>query len=94
MVIGWFKGDSNSQLAKINAPTISIAKSLPSSDTPTLPSSSTMLASAQSNGPDIIALSTALSAKGVTGDMASRALDAYRRSLSAPASAPFLATAN
>jgi hypothetical protein len=93
-VIGWFKGDNSSQLAKITAPAISVAQSLPSSDTPPLPASSTTVASAPSNGSDVMALSAALTARGVTGDMASRALDAYRRSLIVPASAPVLAIAN
>jgi hypothetical protein len=93
-VIGWIKGDSNSQVAKITPPSITVAQSLPSSDTPTLPSSPAAVASTQSNSPDIVALSAALSSRGITGDMASRALDAYRRAVSAPQSTPILAVAN
>src|ERR1700761_2097455 len=38
-VISWFKGDSSTQVAKVTAPNIQFAQSLPSSDTPALPSS-------------------------------------------------------
>jgi hypothetical protein len=104
-VLSWFKSDSPTQVA-ITAPTITPsitgAQSLPAADTPSLPSSSPAeVASAQpaspsnslSNGPDVVALSAALSAKGITGDMAARALAAYRRAIT-PQQAPVFATIN
>jgi hypothetical protein len=98
MVLSWFKGDSNTQVAKIAAPDIQLAQSLPSSDTPALPSSSTTssttVASAQSGGPDIAILSASLAAKGITGDMASRAIDAYRRAIGTANTAPVFASLN
>jgi hypothetical protein len=93
-VLGWFKSDSNSAVAKITAPNITVAQSLPSSDTPALPSSSPGVASAQPNGPDIAVLSAALSAKGITGDMANRAIQAYRRAIGTPTAAPVFASLN
>ena len=47
---------------------------------PVLASSDVAVAAAAS-GPDIAALTSALSAKGVDGDTANRALYAYRRSM-------------
>lgn len=100
-VLSWFKSDSPTRVA-ILAPTITAAQSLPSAATPTLPTpSSADVASAQlanpsnslSNGPDVLALSAALSAKGITGDMAARALAAYRRAIT-PQQAPVFATIN
>jgi hypothetical protein len=93
-VLGWFKNDSSGQVAKITAPTLNIAQSLPSADTPALPSTPSPTASPKTDGSDVTALSAALSARGVTGDMASRALEAYRRALSVPSSTPVLAIAN
>jgi len=80
-VLSWFRGGSSSQVAKITAPSITVAQSLPSSDTPSLPPLASTVASGQLTSPDIAALSASLTAKGVNGDMASRALDAYRRSM-------------
>lgn len=91
-VLSWFKSDSGSQLARITAPTITVAQSTPSSDTPALPSSAAAAASAQPDTQGILAFSAALSAKGITGDMASRALDAYRRALAGPQQAPAFAS--
>lgn len=93
-VLSWFKSDSSPQLAKITAPNIQVAQSLPSSDMPALPPSSTTVASVQSNGPDIKALSASLAAKGITGEMANRAIDAYRRAIGTPAAAPVFASLN
>jgi hypothetical protein len=93
-VLSWFKSDSNTQVAKITAPNIQVAQSLPSSDTPALPPSSTTVASAQSVSPDIAILSASLAAKGITGDMASRAIDAYRRAIGTPTTVPVFASLN
>jgi len=93
-VVSWFKGDSASRVAQIAAPTITLAQSLPSSDTPALPSPAPTVASAQAVTPGILSFSAALSAKGITGDMAARALDAYRRALAGPAQAPVFASIN
>ena len=93
-VIGWFKGNSNSRVASITAPTITAAPSLPSSDTPALPPPAATVASAAADSPGALAFSAALSAKGITGDMAARALDAYRRAIAGPAPAPVFASIN
>jgi hypothetical protein len=91
-VMGWLKGSSDTEVAKITAPAITVAQSLPSSDTPALPSQPTSLASAQPDGADVNALAASLTAKGINGDMAGRALDAYRRMM-ATAPAPVFASA-
>jgi hypothetical protein len=93
-VIGWFKGGSSSRVASIAAPTITATPSLPSSDMPALPASAPTLASAAAETPGALAFSAALSAKGITGDMAARALDAYRRAIAGPAPAPVFASIN
>ena len=93
-VISWFKGDSGSRVARITAPTITVAQSLPSTDTPTLPSPAATVASMQADTPGILSFSAALSAKGITGDMAARALDAYRRALAGPQLVPVFASIN
>src|ERR1700744_6220193 len=92
-VLSWLKGDSGTQVAKITAPDIQVAQSLPSSDTPALPSSTPAVASTY-NGPDIASLAAALSAKGITGDAAGRAIDAYRRAIGTPTTAPVFASLN
>jgi hypothetical protein len=94
-VLAWFKSDTRSQVASITAPAITTDQSLPSSDTPLLPqSSSATVASLQAGMPGILSFSAALSAKGITGDMAARALDAYRRAMTMPAQAPVFASVN
>ncbi|HVW74139.1 MAG TPA: hypothetical protein VHC39_10910 [Rhizomicrobium sp.] len=93
-VLGWLKGDSNTGVAKISAPNIQVAQSLPSSNTPVLPSSSMSVASGQTDGPDVAMLSASLAAKGITGDLANRALDAYRRAIGTPTSPPVFASLN
>ncbi|HEX4272757.1 MAG TPA: hypothetical protein VHZ32_15285 [Rhizomicrobium sp.] len=90
-VLGWLKGDSNTGIAKISAPTIQVAQSLPSSDTPALPSTS--VATNPPDGPDVAMLSASLTAKGITGDMANRAIDAYRRAIGTP-NTPVFASVN
>jgi hypothetical protein len=84
--MSWIKGDGTTKVAsaKVSAPTITADTSLPSSDLPSLPGGGTALADNKPASLDVAALSNALSAKGVDSDMASRALYAYRRSMSAP----------
>ena len=53
-----------------------------------------MPASAAPDGLDLAAFSNALSAKGVNGDMAQRALYAYRRSMGAAGRSRFFASVN
>ena len=94
-VMAWLKGDSNTQVAKVQASNMQFAQaSLPSSDTPALPSESPVVASAQSNSPDVVALSASLTAKGITGDAASRAIDAYRRAIGSSSQTPVFASLN
>jgi hypothetical protein len=71
-----FKGDGKSKATKVAATPISISTSLPSADVPLLPASANV-----PGGLDVAAFTNALSAKGVDGDTASRALYAYRRSM-------------
>ena len=93
--LAWFKGDDKSNVAvasaRVTAPTITTDGSLPSSDLPALPST---VAVNIPNGPDITALTGALSAKGVDAETAGRALYAYRRSMGMAAPQPVLASVN
>jgi hypothetical protein len=84
-VLGWFSHGSGPRLAsvKVGAPAISPATSLPSADLPALPSM--LAASATPDGMELVSFSNALSAKGVNGELAQRALYAYRRSMGMPA---------
>ena len=84
-VLGWFSHDSATRLAsvKVAAPNISSSTSLPSANLPALPSMLT--ASAAPDGLELVSFGNALSAKGVNGEMAQRALYAYRRSMGMPA---------
>jgi hypothetical protein len=84
-VLGWFSHDSGTKLAsvKVAAPYISSSASLPSADLPALPSM--LSASAAPDGLELASFGNALSAKGVNGEMAQRALYAYRRSMGMPA---------
>ena len=84
-VLGWFSHDSGARLAsvKVAAPNISSSISLPSAALPALPSMLT--ASAAPDGLELVSFGNALSAKGVNGEMAQRALYAYRRSMGMPA---------
>ena len=64
------------------APTpIAVSASLPTADVPSLPLSPETTAANAPGGLDVAALTSALSAKGVNSDTASRALYAYRRSM-------------
>jgi len=72
------KSNSKSQIAstKVTATPITFNASLPTADAPSLP-----LGENAPDGLDVAAFSSALSAKGVDNDTASRALYAYRRSM-------------
>jgi hypothetical protein len=80
-VLGWFHDDGTSNIAaaKVMAPNIAAGLSLPPADLPALPAA--QLASSIPDSPDMAAFGTALSAKGVNGEMAQRAMYAYRRSM-------------
>lgn len=93
-VLAWFKSDSNPQAVKVAA-NIQVAQSLPSAtDLPALPPDPRAVASNQPVSLDVSALSASLSAKGITGDMAARAIDAYRRAIGTPTQAPVFASLN
>ena len=86
-----FKGDGKGKVTKIALTPIAASASLPTADMPALPSSATVAA----NVPDGFgALTSALSAKGVDSDTASRALYAYRRSMGLVGQQPVLAGAH
>ena len=92
-----FKGDGKTSVAstKVTAPVITADASLPSADLPELPSSALVAANqtkTSQDGIDVAAFTNALSAKGVDGDTASRALYAYRRSMGMNVQAPVLAS--
>jgi hypothetical protein len=82
-VLGWFSHSSKLASVKVAAPNISATPSLPSADLPVLPSLQT--ASAAPDGLELVSFGNALSSKGVNGEMAQRALYAYRRSMGMPA---------
>jgi hypothetical protein len=99
--LAWLKDESkpNIAVARVTAPSITTDGSLPSSDLPDLPAlpiTTTVAANIPSisNGPDIAALTGALSAKGVDSETAGRALYAYRRSMGMTALQPVLASVN
>lgn len=90
--LAWLKGDDTVGVAasKVAAPQIAFNASLPTADMPALPGNSAV---AQAGGTDngVAALMAAMNAQGLTGDMASRALAAYRRSMTQP---PVVASLN
>jgi hypothetical protein len=88
-VLALFKSDDKTQLAgtKAGTPTASV----PPPNPPAHPSSDVVAVNVP-DGPDVAALTSALSAKGVNGDTANRALYAYRRSLGASMPQPVLAS--
>jgi len=90
-----FKGNSATKVAgvKVAAPTIAANISLPSAELPSLPNSGVLAAnSPAATGFDVMALTNALSAKGVDSETAGRALYAYRRSMGLTAPIPVLAS--
>jgi hypothetical protein len=99
-VLAWFKSDTSIKVAQTRGPTFTEAQLTPSADPPSLPQAlpatvaSVTAAPPQADAPGVIAFSAALSAKGITGDIAARALDAYRRALAGPAQAPVFASVN
>lgn len=92
-VLSLFKSDDKMRVAsaRVVAPSITASGSLPSSDLPALPFPDVVAANVP-DGLDVAALTSALSAKGVNGDTASRALYAYRRSLGFSMPQPVLAS--
>lgn len=92
-VTGWFNGKTDATQTKVAAASITPKQSLPSGDLPNLPNLD--VASAAPDTLDILALSGAMSAKGVDGDTANRALYAYRRSMAITAPyTPVIASLN
>jgi hypothetical protein len=88
-----FKGNDSTKVAGAAAPAITVSPSLASAD-PT-PLSAIAAANAPVAIPastDVAALTSALSAKGVDNDTATRALYAYRRSMGLTAPVPVLAS--
>lgn len=85
-VLAWLKPDDSIQIAgtKVAAPKMAFNTSLPAADMPSLP-----MDMAANDSRELVALTGALSAKGVDGETASRALYAYRR-----ATAPVVARLN
>jgi hypothetical protein len=84
-VLGWFKHDDGIRVAsrKVTASDLPPSISLTSIDMPALPSEQP--ASAGPNSLDLAAFGNALTAKGINGEMAQRAMYAYRRSMGVPA---------
>lgn len=81
-VMAWFKGGSSPRqvaTAKLSPSHIEVLQSLPSGELPALPNPE--MDSAQPDTREILALTGALSNKGVDNDTANRALYAYRRSI-------------
>jgi hypothetical protein len=93
-VLGWFSHDhAKLASAKIAAPKISASTSLPSAELPSLPGME--LAAAVPDSLDLASFSNALATKGVNGEMAQRAMYAYRRSMGLIApSQPVLSSIN
>lgn len=94
-VLGWF--DGKDAPTKVAAASISPKQSLPSGELPSLPGMDLASAASETmpNSMDVLALTGALSAKGVNSDTANRALYAYRRSMAMTAPyTPVLASLN
>jgi hypothetical protein len=79
-------------VARVTAPAITAAASLPSGDLPALPAGGQVAENATPN-PQLAALTASLAAKGIDPQIANRALYAYRRAMIAP-QAPLLASIN
>jgi hypothetical protein len=91
-VMGWFDG-KDAPTTMVAAASITPKQSLPSGELPSLPNID--VASASPDTLDILALTGAMSAKGVDGDTANRALYAYRRSMAITAPyTPVIASLN
>lgn len=90
-VLGWFSHDGTGKVAsaKVAARDISSNISLSSVDMPALPEVQSAAA-----GPPELAFSNALSAKGVNGELAQRAMYAYRRSMGLAVAQPVLSSVN
>jgi hypothetical protein len=88
--------DAPVAVARVTAPTITAAASLPSGELPALPADTQVADNAPAN-PQVAALtaslSASMSAKGIDPETANRALYAYRRSMVMP-QAPVLASIN
>jgi hypothetical protein len=82
--------DTPVAVARVTAPVITAAATLPSGELPALPA---QLAAAAPANPQIAALTASLAAKGIDPQTANRALYAYRRSMAMP-QAPLLASIN
>ena len=95
--MSWIKGDGTTAVASVKVGVRETALNMPalSADTPSLPFQDMSVATAApaAAGPDIAALTSALSSKGVDNDTASRALYAYRRSMGVMAQ-PVFASVN
>jgi len=84
--MAWIKGDDKTEVASVQVGVRETALNMPplSADLPSLPFQDVSVAAAAAPaaaGPEIAALTSALSSKGVDNDTASRALYAYRRSM-------------
>jgi hypothetical protein len=84
--------DAPVAVARVTAPAITAAASLPSGDLPALSAGGQVADNATSN-PQLAALTASLAAKGIDPQIANRALYAYRRAMIAP-QAPLLASIN
>jgi hypothetical protein len=95
--MSWIKGDGTTAVASVKVGVRETALNMPalSADTPSLSFQDMSVATAApaAAGPDIAALTSALSSKGVDNDTASRALYAYRRSMGVMAQ-PVFASVN
>ena len=93
--MAWIKGDDATAVASVKVGVRDTALNIPapSADMPALPFQDVADATPFATGPDIAALTSALSSKGVDNDTASRALYAYRRSMGMTAQ-PVFASVN
>ena len=90
-VMAWLDGDDEAAPARVAAANISPKLSLPSGELPGLPNME--MASASPDTLEMLALTGAMTTKGVDGETANRALYAYRRSMTAGAPyAPVIAS--
>jgi len=82
-VMAWLDGDDKAAPSRVAAANINPKLSLPSGELPNLPNMD--MASASPDTLEMLALTGAMTAKGVDGETANRALYAYRRSMTAGA---------